>query len=733
MNRLLLAILTATVTVAIGAGVLTDGFGLLRPAAAAPGDGRNADDADAHNRAAQLPIGQIVLFSSGVGYFQREGAVEGNARVDLSFPVSDINDLLKSMVVRDMDGGVVSTVSYDSNAPVEKTLKSFAINLNGNPSFAGILGQARGEKVAVVLQQSNATQPGTLTGTVIGIEAQHQPAGKDATVNVELLNLWCSDGMRSLKLNEVQRVRFLNPVMDSEFKKALETLTLSHDTQKKAVSLNFLGEGRRQVKVGYVVENPIWKTSYRLVLPKDKDEKPFLQGWAIVENPSDEDWKDCRMALISGRPISFRMDLYTPLFVPRPVVEPELFALLRPVAYSGGLFDDRTHVAQNGAGAPRGTTEFGAMPAGAPGGGRSRQQEARELDAMRRSVEAKQGGWADKDGKLALNQGVAPAATASKLGDFFQYVIDKPVSLPRQKSALLPIVNKDVEGTRISIYNEATQAKFPLLGLKLKNTSGLHLMQGPITVFEGSNYAGDARILDLQPKEERLISYAVDLGTEVNPVPSSDNGRYAAIKAVKGVIETTTKLRETKTYTVKNRNEQERLVLIEHPVRNEFKLVEDKGKPAEVAADVYRFEVKVPAGKTETQVVTEERVISQNFQVSNIDDNTIRVFLNSPVTSEKVKKGLQSALELRWAVAKTQREIAEQQNQLKVITDDQVRLRANLKEMPATAAAYKRYLEKFDAQETQIEEYQAKIKELQGVEFKQKKELEDFLANFSAE
>src|SRR5437588_7565902 len=176
--------------------------------------------------------------------------------------------------------------------------------------------------------------------------------------------------------------------------------------------------------------------------------------------------------------------------------------------------------------------------------------------------------------------GVSTMATATKLGDFFQYAIDKPVTLPRQKSALLPIVNKDVEGTRVSIYNEHTQAKFPLLGLKLKNTSGLHLMQGPITVFEGSSYAGDARILDLQPNEERLISYAVDLGTEVNPVPSSDNGRITQVKAVKGVVYTTTKVRETKTYTIKNRNDQERLVLVEHPVRNEFHLA-DTDKPAE--------------------------------------------------------------------------------------------------------------------------------------------------------
>ena len=153
------------------------------------------------------------------------------------------------------------------------------------------------------MQQANAAQPGTMTGSIVGVEQKQEAVGKDV-VNVEQLNLWCADGMRSVKLSELQRVRFLNPVMDNEVRKALETLTLSHDTQKKAVSLNFVGEGKRNVRVGYVIENPIWKTSYRLVLGKEKEDKPFLQGWAVVENATDEDWKDVRMALVSGRPIS---------------------------------------------------------------------------------------------------------------------------------------------------------------------------------------------------------------------------------------------------------------------------------------------------------------------------------------------------------------------------------------------------------------------------------------------
>jgi hypothetical protein len=688
--------------------------------------------------AEQLPIGQVVLFSSGVGYFQREGSVEGSTRIDLTFPTQDVNDLIKSLVLRDLDGGFVAAISYDSRDPVDKTLKSFAINLHGNPTYSGILNQARGERVEVALQQGTANQPGTLTGTILGVEHQKQAIGKE-TVDVELLNLWCAEGMRAVKLADVQRVRFLNPVMESEVKRALEVLAQSHDVQKKAVSLSFTGEGKRRVRVGYVVENPIWKTSYRLVLAKGPDEKPFLQGWAVVENPTDEDWKDVSMALVSGRPISFQMNLYDPLYVARPLVEPELFASLRPVAYSGGIEPGRPNVQM----------DFNGGLGGRGGKGEGKARELRDGkdafglrdESARLASPPPAAGLSHANGvherlaermSLGSGSGVATTASAAKLGDFFQYAIDRPVSLPRQKSALLPIVNKDVEGTRVSIYNERTQAKFPLLGLKFKNTSGLHLMQGPITVFEGSNYAGDARIMDLQPGEERLLSYAVDLGTEVNPVPSNDNGKLTSVKVVKGILHSTTKLRESKCYTIKNRNEQERLVLLEHPVRNEFKLI-DTDKPAETASDVYRFEVKVAPGKSETKTITEERLLNQQVQLANFNDDQIRVFINNAVSSAKTKAALKEALDLRWAVAKTTREIQEQERQLKTITDDQSRLRANLREMPPTAAAYKRYLEKFDKQETEIEQLQNDVKKLQATEHQQRKEYESFLANLTVE
>jgi hypothetical protein len=682
-------------------------------------------------RAAQLPIGQVMLYSSGVGFFQREGSVEGDARVDLSFPVADINDLIKSMVLRDLDGGHVSAVSYDSNAPLDRMLKSFAIDMSRNPGFAEILNQARGERVEVALSNAGS---GALTGTIVGVEKQKQVVNKDVN-EVQVLNLWCVDGMRGVKLSEVQKVRFLNANVDAEVKKALETLALSHDTQKKAMSLKFEGEGKRRVRVGYVIENPIWKTSYRLVMSPKGEEKPYLQGWAVVENPSDEDWKDVRMVLVSGRPISFQMDLYTPLYVQRQTVVPELFQGLRPVAYSGSFDDLGRRDADRLAKADMMRPEAGAAAAPPPGmmggfgggggfgSGRGNAMPQNREYAKRTEEQLRQ--------NLNLGRSVSSAATAAKLGDFFQYAIDRPVSLPRQKSALLPIIGKDVEASRVSIYNESVQAKFPLLGLRFKNTSGMNLMQGPVTVFEGSAYAGDARVMDLQPNEERLVSYAMDLGTEVNAVPSSENGRILTIKAVAGVVETRVKNRQVKTYTVKNRNDAERTLLVEHPVNNAFTLVGEK--PKESAADVHRFEVKVPAAATKVLTVAEEREDQANYSVSTSGDDQIRFLISQPLASQKVKTGLQKALELRWEKSKTTTELGELNRQLSAILEDQTRMRANIKELPTTSTIHARLLKKFDEQETQIEKYRADIKKLQGTEHAQDVAFRAYLAGFTAE
>ena len=688
--------------------------------------------------AVNLPMTRVVLFNSGVGYFSRSGEVEGDARVDLAFQETDVNDLLKSMVLEDFGNGRIAAVSYDSREPISRTLSSFAINLNNNPTFSGILTQARGERIEVTVQPNAANQPGKLIGTIVGIEHQKLAAGKD-TIEVEVLNMWCAEGLRSVKLTEIQQLRFSNPVLESEFRRALEVLALNHDSAKKAVSLHFAGDGKRKVQVGYVVEAPIWKTSYRLVLDTEKKGKPYLQGWAIVENPTDEDWSGVKMALVSGRPISFKMDLYNPLFITRPTVEPELFASLRPPTYDGGFKGDALALGDM----PKELNKVAMPPApkgaaaAAPGRGAGFEAErmslARAADGL--SVEDRRKHAADvgKDlaARLATNA-VGSSATGGQLGDFFQYAIDHPVSLARQKSAMLPIVGKEVEGTRVSIYNPSVQPKHPLLGLRFKNTSGLHLSQGPITVFEGSTYAGDTRVLDVQPNEERLVSYAIDLGTQVDPQVGEGTSKITSVKAVKGIVTTITKVREVKKYRIANRSQQDRVLLIEHPNRTnqQFKLVETD-KPVEDTKDVYRFQTNVKAGEEKAYAVTEERDVNTAVSLSNNPDGQIRFVLSLNEASPALKEKLNQALSIKGVWDNSLRELTQVVADLNRLNLDQDRIRKNLANTPKEAEVYQTYLKKLSDQEKEIDALTAKQKKLMGEEFASRKKFEDYLANLS--
>ena len=294
-------------------------------------------------------------------------------------------------------------------------------------------------------------------------------------------------------------------------------LATGHNTDKKTVTLNLLGKGKRPVRVGYIQETPVWKTSYRLVLD-DKD-APFLQGWAIVENTTEEDWNDVTLTLVSGRPISFTMDLYQPLYVPRPAGAAEAVRL----AAAAGLWP----------GSGRRTSEFARV-------GSAEQCARRQAATMARVGKAARwrGGAADAARRRRSGcrwPSVAPAPTSCEAVADLQ---SRRQSLGpgRRRGRAVPIRDRHagharrgsnrpccrsstraVKGEKVSIYNAGVQAKHPLNGLRLTNSTDLHLMQGPITVFDGGAYAGDAKIEDLPPGTERLISYALDLNTEVAP------------------------------------------------------------------------------------------------------------------------------------------------------------------------------------------------------------------------
>ena len=696
-------------------------------------------DAKPAAAAAKLPLSKVVLFSSGVGYFEHRNQVDGTAQVELRFNTKDINDLLKSMVLEDAGGGRIAAVTYGSKDPITKTLKTFAVDLTENPTMSQILGQLRGEQVEVEM-------PDKITGTIVGLEKRKQKVGKEDVIEVDVLNLLTKSGLKSVPLEQLGRIRLLNEKLDGELRQALEVLATGHSTDKKTVTLEFIGEGRRPVRVGYIQESPIWKTSYRLVLKKD--ETPHLQGWAIVENTTEEDWNGVQLALISGRPISFVMDLYEPLYIRRPVVEPELFASLRPQKYDQSLADKERQMAE-AANKPEG--RMGGM-----GGGQGRvqrrapvvgdmaaaQQPTDEAGGVTRYFAQPQGRpgspgtsgvapfTADLD--LPFNPGNFSVAQAGEVGELFQYAIDTPVTLERQKSAMLPIVNGPVEAAKLSIYNAAVQPKHPLSGFRLKNTTPLHLMQGPITVFDGGAYAGDAQIADLPPGSERLVSYALDLDTEVASESKSEPEQLTSLKIIKGVVEMTRKYRRQVVYAVKNAGDDAKQVLIEYPHDANWALIEPK-EPAETTRDMYRFAVTAEPGKPAELAVREEMVATQQVAVTNFDDNAIQLFVSNTKVSEAVKKALAEVVRRRQTLGALQVEQQQVAQQMGAIAQEQERIRQNMAQLEKNTELYARYVKKFGEQEDQIEKLRARTNELAQQIAQAQQSINEYIANLNVE
>jgi hypothetical protein len=666
-----------------------------------------------------LPLEKVVLFTSGVGYFQHAGKVNGDARVEMLFKAENVNDLLKSLVVQDLDGGAAPVVTYASRDPVTKTLETFAVNLTDNPSLADLVGRLRGQAIEI-----DAATPAS--GVIVGVEKREIDAGEGKTVEKAFLTILAKDGLRTLALDSITRLRLVDPRLQAELEKALAVLALAHDNGSKAVTLGFAGKGERGVRLGYVQETPMWKTSYRLVVDagnaKDKPQA-MLQGWAIVENTTDADWKDVRMSLVSGRPISFVMDLYEPLYVPRPLVQPSLYASLMPQIYGQSLEGrDRMFAAAGG-----------------------KADESRRKMAMREMERAARGRAAG--GELAATAAAPPAepaaaladagffggianqaamAQGAALGELFRYEIDQPVTLERQRSAMLPIVGEKVGAEKVSIYDDRVLAKHPLAGLRLVNSTKLNLMQGPVTVYEAGGYAGDARIEDMAPGSERLLSYAVDLDVEVAPRTEGRPEEIVDVRLVKGTLVASRKLARAKFFAIKNSGAAPVKVLLEHPLDGGWKLVKP-AKADEKTRDRYRFAVVAEPGKPVTFEVAEELPVSESHAITNLDDNAIIFYSKAKATSPAVAEALAEVVRRKRDIERIVREKADREHEIATIGEEQNRIRENMGRLERQSDLYTRYVQKFTEQETRIETLRGEIASRVAAEQESRKGLDDYL------
>jgi len=723
---------------ALAAAVLSAAvMGLVNPGTVLSAGAPEAAAQQPANAPSQIAVRQVVLFSSGVGYFEHFGTVHGDGTTELQFKSAQINDILKSLVLQDMDKGRVTAVTYPSQDPIAKTLRSFQVDITSNPALHDLLEQLRGAKVTTV---SGAEK---IAGTVLGVEKKQrqveQPGGGGQVIDVWYLNLLTGEGgasIRSMPLDDVRDLVLEDARLREELAKALAALAQARDQDKKPVTIRFSGQGDRRVRIGYVVETPVWKTSYRLLLSQPaaagaaggaeaKDPKAAtegaLQGWAIIENQTDNDWNDVELSLVSGRPISFIQDLYQPLYIPRPLVQPELYASLRPQTYEGGLNADLK------------TDEFRSAGKGEGRG------KAAEADGVYRERASRRGLEQNAGEALAAAMPAPPAmdaaasvasvASAAKVGELFQYTVGS-VTLPRQKSAMIPIVTDPVEVEKLSIYNAGVLPRNPLNGARVKNTTGKHLLQGPVTVLDGGTYAGDARIDDLPPGQERLLSYGIDQTILVDSTHNTSDASLTTARIVKGVMRLSYKDVFSQDYVAENKGDHDKTLIIEHPLRQGWKLVEP-AKADETTDKLYRFKGTVAAGKSTKLTVREEHARIQGIAIGPLDGNAIETYMKTGEISQPVKDALAKAAQLKGAMVDTQRQIQERQQRIQQITLEQNRIRDNMKTVAQNSEYYGRLLKKLDEQETTLEKLQAEVQGLQKEADQQRKALEDYLSGLN--
>ena len=643
---------------------------------------------------ADLPIRRVVLYKHGLGYFERGGKVDGDALATLRFSSSQMNDVLKSLTVLDLSSERVSAIGYDSKAPSTRLLSEFGFELPADGALVAMLQRFRGAELEVELVGKK------VVGSLAGVEMRAVPGGAGAApLQVPRVSLLVDEGrLVSFDASEIQSARFLDADLRQDVRRYLDVLRDSYRAERKSLQLRLEGKGARDVFVAYTVEVPVWKASYRLVL----GEPDLLQGWAIVDNTSDEEWSGVELSLVSGLPVSFVQDLYTPRYARRPVVEAAPGLAVAPQTHEGA-WEKKEKMADAGEDEERARGEvrkgdLKRFAAGAP---------AAAADAATKSGAALERAKLRAD---AMADAVAESgARTRELGDLFEYRIDHPVTVARNRSALVPIVGSKVETTRVSLYDGGQRMKNPWTAVKLKNSTGLTLEGGPVTVIDHDTYAGEALVETLKPGEERYLSFAVDLAVTVDAKNESGEGRVERVRLLNGMLWIDSKSVAVATYAVRNADAKERKVVVEHPRRPNFRLVEP-AKPLEETPEHWRFEVAVGGGQVASLRVVEETPLLQQVALGSVSSDDVELWVRSRWLSAEMEKALRELVAAKAELADLERQIQAADAELQRLAQDQERLRKNLGALGSSTAEQQlrgRYVDQLQKSEDRVAEQTA--------------------------
>ena len=665
-----------------------------------------------------LPVRKVVLYKNGVGYFEHAGSVSGNQRVAIDFTSSQLNDVLQSLTVLDEGGGRIGGVNYNSTTPLAEQLKSLSLGMSDDPTSTELFQALRGQRVEVT-----GGPGGAITGRLMSIESRSEKPGTgDATVDKFYLTLVATSGaVRVIELTPALSVHPLDANLQGQLDRYLELLSTTHANGLRHLTLDALGQGQRSLRVSYISEVPVWKSTYRIVFPRETSQaagtKATVQGWAVVDNTVGADWDNVQLALVAGAPQSFIQPLSQPLYTKRPEIPiatneqtapqtheaAELQAVPSPAAVPRAMAKSVNQtVAVNAL--------YGTGVGGGIGGGSGSGMGYSVAGGMYRVSDAIQEG----------------DVSANAFDDFFEYTLAQPVTIHKNESAMVPILQQELPAEHVTLWSQRDRS--PLRAVWLENTSTLTLDAGSFSIFESGEFAGEGLLDPIHPGEKRLLSYAADQAVKVHRGGFQDTRTLHHIGLHEGVmVESTSEVTES-TYTVTNAASEARTVIVEHSRNGNAELVSDT-KPAETTATAYRFRVAVEPHQSTDLKVRERATLSQQVRINPGDDRSaylISISKSTPALEEK----LRPLIDAEVALGNLNRKIEESQHKQKALADDEARDRENLTALKGNDAG-KRFVEELNRAEDAIQAERTAQASLEKDRDAARAHLEDIIAQLS--
>ncbi len=579
---------------------------------------------------ADVPVKHVILYKHGIGYFEREGVVAAGEDARLDFKATAMNDVLKSLTVIDTAGGRIAAIRYDSNETLQQQLEKYRFKIGDREFLSSFLDRIKGSRVELKL----ADRP--VTGAILGARAIEAGPETDKRILREQVTLLLDSGdVANYDLTAATSIRLLDARLQEQLKQYLQTLAQAKSREKRTIYIDSAGSGERNLRISYISPTAIWKSSYRLTL---HDAGSTLEGWAIVDNTTDDDWNGVRLSVVSGRPISFISLLDTPRYGKREIAELPEDRAAGPVVYGGSV----DQVVTNAVMAPDGTGSGGGRGSGVFAGNRFSVTDGTHLGTGNAPLPAIK--YANPQTESQAEISTVEGATGATLGELFEYNFAGPVTIKKNQSAMLPFLQDKISARKLLIFTDQ-DSEHPVNAAEVTNNTPNTLDGGPITVYDGGAYAGEALVETVKAGDKRLIGYAVDYGTRITTAFDTGKRTVRDIHAKNGTLELRFGEHQTKTYTIRNVDAKTKTLIIQQEGISQYSVLSPK--PTERTATAYRFEVKVPANGAQALKVEEERTYENTTAVVSSTPDFLLTIVQNRELSEPGRKQLQAVVDLK--------------------------------------------------------------------------------------